>query len=961
MKKYDPKTLEPKWQQIWAETKLYEVDNDAQNKEYVLDMFPYPSGAGLHIGHVRNFSISDTYARYQRQHGKRVLHPMGWDAFGLPAENYAIKTGTAPQISTKQNTDNFRRQMQTLGFSYDWSREIDTSAPEYYRWTQWIFLQLFEMGLAYQAENLQWWCETDQTVLANEQVEAGKCWRCGNPVTKKPLKQWFFKITDYADQLLDGLDDLDWPEKIKLMQRNWIGRSVGAEISFELLDASFEKKIDVFTTRIDTLGGATFLVVSPELANTWLEAGWQADDEVKKYILDSLKKAEIDRQDTAKEKTGVNTGLNAVNPLTKTNIPVVVADYVLGGYGTGAIMAVPAHDERDYEFAQKFKMPIVEVIEPVLTQTTGSATFRHNEPAQDSHGVIALIKHWSQDKYIGLSWPDAGWGTLLTGGIDEGLTAEQTVRKEILEETGFRNIKVLRQIGTIHSKYYHEPKKANRFGHAPTFYVELENGERDQVSEDEKQKHEIKWLTKAELEGFLTATSHAQAVKMFEGQVYNGEGILKNSGDFSGQESALAREKMTTKFGRERVNYKMRDWLISRQRYWGAPIPIIHCPKDGAVAVPADQLPVELPELKDFQPSGDGRSPLAKVKDWLEVGCPKCGGPAQRETDTMDTFACSSWYFLRFINPHDDVQAWNKNDVDAWLPVDTYIGGAEHAVLHLLYARFWTKALRDSGHLNFDEPFKSLRNQGLILASDGRKMSKSLGNVIDPLDLINEGYGADALRLYELFIGPYDQTVAWNPNGIDGTKRFLNRVYAIVQEHLSQDSGFRIQDSESSLETALAIATNKTIKKVTVDLESYGFNTAVAAMMELVNEMYKLKVDLPLGSDAWRDNFKLLVQILAPFAPHITEELWQQLDGEGSVHISTWPAWDENLVKDDLVTIVLQVNGKVRSQIEIEAGASEDAVKKLAAADENLNRHLQGKTVIKTIFVPDKLVNYVVK
>lgn len=810
MKKYDPKTLEPKWQKVWAETQTYEASEEpGREKAYVIDMFPYPSGAGLHVGHVRNFSISDTYALYQRQRGKNVLRTVGFDAFGLPTENYAIKTGISPQKATADNIKIFKNQLERLGMSYDWSRQVVTSDSAYYKWTQWIFLKLFEDGLAYQKENLQWWCEHDQTVLADEQVVNGRCWRCENPVVKKSLKQWFFKITDYAERLLDGLDNLDWPEKIKLMQRNWIGRSVGAEVEFKLRgigrQAEDKHAVTAFTTRIDTLGGATFLVVSPELANSWVEAGWQASDDVKKYILEALKRSEIDRQDTAKEKTGVNAGLTAVNPLTKKEIPVWVADYVLGGYGTGAIMAVPAHDERDYEFAKKFELPI---------------------------------------------------------------------------------------------------KEAVKGGEVP----------------------------------------------------YPGEGQLVNSGEFDGISSFEAREKMTAKFGTEKVNYKMRDWLISRQRYWGAPIPVIHCGQCGAVPVPEDQLPVELPELESYEPAGDGRSALAAASDWLNVDCPKCGGRAERETDTMDGYACSSWYFLRYTDPHNDKAAFSKDKADYWLPVDVYVGG-DHAVAHLLYARFWTMFLHDHGFVEAAEPFKGLRYNGYILAPDGRKMSKSYGNVVDPNDLINAGYGADALRMYELFIGPYEQTVAWNPNGIDGTKRFLNRVWALVQEH----SEAKDSDGNSTLETALSAATHKTIKKVTADLEKFGFNTAIAAQMELVNEMYKLKTKLPLGNLAWRDNLKLLVQILAPFAPHITEELWRDLGGTGSVHGSSWPAWDENLVKDDLVTVVLQVNGKVRAQIEVETGADEKAVMALANEDGNLRRHLDGKHIVKTIFVPDKLVNFVIK
>ena len=815
MKRYDPKSIEPKWQEYWEKTNLYKAVEDPSKKDdkaYVIDMFPYPSGAGLHVGHVRNFSISDTYALYLRQRGRNVLRTVGFDAFGLPTENYAIKTGVSPQEATAQNIKNFKTQLKKLGMSYDWSREVVTTDPDYYRWTQWIFLQLYKNGLAYQKENPQWWCEHDQTVLADEQVVNGKCWRCENPVVKKSLKQWFFKITEYADDLLEGLDDLDWPEKIKSMQRNWIGKSVGAEIEFNIKSESVgseKHKIKVFTTRADTLGGATFLVVSPELANSWISIGWKPGDKVKEYIDSSMKRSEIERQETDRSKTGVDTGMHAINPITDEKMPVWVADYVLGGYGTGAIMAVPAHDQRDYDFAKEFNLPIVEVVESI--------------------------------------------------------------------------------------------------------------GDED---------------------------------------IYTGEGKLINSGKYDGLESSEAREKITSELGEEKVNYKMRDWLISRQRYWGAPIPVIHCEKCGVVPVPEDQLPVELPHVESYAPSGDGRSALATAPDWLHVDCPECGGKAERETDTMDGYACSSWYFLRYTDANNDKEAFAKDKADYWMPVDIYVGG-DHAVAHLLYARFWNMFFNDQKMVDIREPFKGLRYNGYILAEDGTKMSKSKGNVVDPVDLINQGYGADSVRMYELFIGPYEQDSNWNPTGIDGCKRFLNRVYTLVQEHLEAKSNSKPGDA--TLETALAGVTHKTLKKVTVDTEKFSFNTAIAAMMEAVNEMYRLKVDLPVGSSEWDQNLKILVLMLAPYAPHITEELWQQLGEFESVHISAWPEFNPDLVQEEIITIVLQINGKVRASIEVPANATEDEISKLAQGNENIIRHLEGKELIKSIYVAGKLVNFVVK
>ena len=815
MKRYDPKSIEPKWQENWEKTNLYKAVEDPSRKEdkaYVIDMFPYPSGAGLHVGHVRNFSISDTYALYLRQRGRNVLRTVGFDAFGLPTENYAIKTGISPQEATAQNVENFRTQLKKLGMSYDWSREVITTDPSYYRWTQWIFLQLFKNGLAYQKENPQWWCEHDQTVLADEQVINGRCWRCENPVVKKSLKQWFFKITAYADDLLEGLDDLDWPEKIKTMQRNWIGKSVGAEIDFKLKNVQGHEddkfNVKVFTTRADTLGGATFLVISPELADQWIDNGWDASKEVKDYVESSMKRSEIERQETDRSKTGVDTGIHAINPISNAKMPVWVADYVLGGYGTGAIMAVPAHDQRDYDFAKQFDLPIVEVVE----------------------------------------------------------------------------------------------------------------GEK-------------------------------------EGDVYTGEGKLINSGKYDGIQSSEAREKITVELGEEKINYKMRDWLISRQRYWGAPIPVIHCEKCGVVPVPEHQLPVELPQVKSYAPSGDGRSALATATDWLHVDCPECGGKAERETDTMDGYACSSWYFLRYTDANNDKVAFSKEKADYWMPVDVYVGG-DHAVAHLLYARFWNMFLNDRKMVDVREPFKGLRYNGYILAEDGTKMSKSKGNVVDPVDLIDQGYGADSVRMYELFIGPYEQDSNWNPTGIDGCKRFLNRVFTLVQEHIDAKGSAA---GDSALETALASATHKALKKVTVDTEKFSFNTAIAAMMEAVNEMYKLKVDLPVGSIEWDQNIKILVLMLAPYAPHLAEELWQQLGETESVHISQWPEFNPDLVQDEIITIVLQINGKVRASIEVPADSTQDEISKLAQGNENIVRHLEGKELVKTIYVAGKLVNFVVK
>ena len=809
MQRYNPKELEPKWQDQWEASKLYKTSDDSDKpKRYVLEYFPYPSGAAMHVGHVRNYTIGDAIARHSRMLGNNVLHPMGWDAFGLPAENFAIKNKISPRVAIDQNTERFKKQLRQMGFSYDWSREIDSTNPNYYKWTQWLFLMLFKKGLAYQQESLQWWCEVDKTVLANEQVESGKCWRCGNEVSKKLLKQWFFKITDYADRLLEDLEDLDWSDSIKAMQRNWIGRSKGAEVDFKI--ENHDAALKVFTTRPDTLFGATFMVLAPEhkLVNeiTTADQKQSVDD----YVKQAQNRSDIERQDTNREKTGVFTGAYAINPVNEAKVPIWIADYVLTGYGTGAIMAVPAHDERDWEFAKKFDIDIIRVIK--------------NDTPDD--------------------------------------------------------------------------------------------------------------------------------------QVSTGEGIMENSGKYDGQPSSEAREKIVSdlakdKLAKEVVNYKMRDWLISRQRYWGAPIPIIHCPTDGAVAVEDSDLPVLLPEMDSYEPSGDGRSPLARAKDFVKVQCPKCGADAERETDTMDGFACSSWYFLRFADPHNDKAPFDSSKTDKWLPVDDYIGGAEHAVMHLLYARFWTKVMYDEKLINFNEPFKSLRNQGMILAPDGNKMSKSKGNTIEPDSLIEQGYGADCIRIMELFIGPWDQAVSWSIEGVGGCFRFLQRYWTLVQEYSETDGG---TDESKELPKVM----HATIKKISVDLEKLNFNTAIAGLMECVNELYRIKAKDNFKSQEWQWVLETLTQLLAPFAPHITEEVWQQLGQEESVHLSKWPAYDEKILVEDQVTIVVQVNGKVRGSIVVAKDASEDQVLEQAKADEKIAKYLENQEVKKTIFVPNKLVSFVI-
>ncbi len=1452
MQRYNPKDIEQKWQDKWAADQTYKAAEDpSKPKKYILEYFPYPSGAAMHVGHVRNYTIGDVMARYNRMQGFNVLHPMGWDGFGLPAENFAIKNQISPRVAIEQNTKRFKEQLTQMGFSYDWSREINSTDPGYYRWTQWFFLLLYRKGLAYQKESPQWWCPVDKTVLANEQVEAGLCWRCGNRVEKKMLKQWFFKITDYADRLSDDLDNVDWSDAIKAMQRNWIGKSKGAQIDFRIADDP-QEAITVFTTRPDTLYGATFMVLSPEHPLVDTITTEEQREVVAGYQKEAQAKSDVERQETNREKTGVFTGAYAINPANNERIPIWIADYVLMGYGTGAIMAVPAHDERDHAFAQKFNLPIVRVVnpssirddaremtdfikkrkvvafvendkaeiltinwgkmggrltiggtqegdeapeatalrevteetgyddlevvevgdetyyykyfafskqeaheiettfvhvrlksdsrreqsldesekdnftvewvsreqadheiveplhrygfekfvngtcyhgegimvnsgpydgmassevrerivadlstpagtsdrvrfavdgtkdileiamehpellygvtfialspnhplaagtklrsgedgaftgeyvlsplsgaqipvwfaayvdtdtnnggmraavpahnnqdyefarrhklpvravvardfgkplpdckqvegvvvivydrstgtyldlyndnvhmswlvsggrdgnetfeqaairelaeeagitkyerlvslgqpvysyyyndnkksnrrslgynylaivngvetssqkleahenfslkwvereeltdgiaatgggvehwldainkaasyvetlesgeewsdmpydgegimthsrvydglsrdeartrivadltannprnpaqveyvdndqsgerEPVFTQIEGESAVRPELPFVERDAVLAVVKHWKEDTYLSLKWHRVDWDTLITGGIEAGQTAEEAAICEIREETGYQHPVLKRNLGMAHAKFFHNPKNENRFAHFDCMYFELADGEREEPSAEEQANHTAIWVTKEEM----------NQLRLPGTQWYMWNKLI---GDVVADTNPVAREV---------TNYKIRDWLISRQRYWGAPIPMIHCPKDGIVPVPEDQLPVRLPELEKFEPSGDGRSPLANVPEFVHVTCPECGGPAERETDTMDGFACSSWYFLRFADPHNDKEPFARDKADFWLPVDDYIGGAEHAVMHLLYARMWTKVMFDEGMIDFDEPFTKLRNQGMILAPDGRKMSKSYGNTIEPGELIEQGYGADSIRIMELFIGPWNQMANWSVEGMGGAFRFLQRIWTLVQEYNE------VTEHPGAVSDDLNRAVHKTIRKVTEEMETMGFNTSIASLMETVNQLYRLKAADNYAAANWGDNLTILVQLIAPFAPHIAEELWAQLGCEGSVHASQWPVYDEKYLVSDMVTIVVQVNGKVRAELALPVAADESAVLAAAQADPKVQTYVTGKEIRKTVYVPGKLLSIVI-
>ncbi|HSX07659.1 MAG TPA: leucine--tRNA ligase [Candidatus Saccharimonadales bacterium] len=957
MKRYNPKEIEPKWQKQWAESNIYQASEDASKpKRYILEYFPYPSGSSMHVGHVRNYAIGDALARYARQRGYNVLHPMGWDAFGLPAENYAIKTGISPKQAIVENTGKFKQQLTQMGFSYDWSREFASSDPEYYRWTQWFFLLLHKRGLAYRQESLQWWCPVDKTVLANEQVEAGRCWRCGSEVEKKALKQWFFKITEYADRLEKDLDDVNWSDSIKSMQRNWIGRSKGAEINF-VVDG-VEQPVTVFTTRPDTIYGATFLVLAPEhpLVSRIVKPEHRA--QVENYLAKTRSKSDIERQETNREKTGVFTGAYVVNPANDQKIPVWVADYVLAGYGTGAIMAVPAHDERDYEFAKKFELPVVPVLSPVFNEYLPKAV--------DRPSAIVVCRDPETDTYCVLDWRGKfkpGWPG---GGINEGESIEQGAAREFREETGYTDFTIDQQLPAATSTYYTDAYEPLQRSIRHIFTATLHSRKQEPIDRDdyEKDAYDIMWLTKEEVLARLEDGWKAAAEFAFGLPIHIGEGVMINSGPYDNAPSQEAREKIVADLAdkgvaKERVNYKMRDWLISRQRYWGAPIPMIHCESCGTVPVPEDQLPVQLPEVESFEPSGDGRSPLARVPEFVNTTCPKCDGKAERETDTMDGFACSSWYFLRFADPHNTEKPFDPTKIKQWLPVDDYIGGAEHAVMHLLYARMWTKVMQDEGLIDFGEPFKTLRNHGMILAPDGQKMSKSKGNVIAPDNLIEQGYGADAIRIMELFIGPWNQVASWSVEGMGGAFRFLQRVWGLVQE-FNEMAGQQLGEQQP-YERELQKVTHRTIKKVTEDLETLSFNTAVASMMEAVNDLYKVKQqDHYANTYAWRFALESLLQLLAPFAPHIAEELWGQLGHSQSIHASEWPSYDEKYLASDTMTVVVQVNGKLRAQLQVATGAAEADITAAAKENEKVQSALNGSEPKKIIYVPGKLVNFVI-
>ncbi len=962
MKKYNPSQIEKKWQAYWEANQIFAAQDDSsKQKKYVLVEFPFISGAGLHMGHLRSYTAADVLSRYYRMNNHEVMYPIGWDAFGLPAENYAIKHGVAPAISTAENINNIRKQCKELGLSFDWAREVDTSDPSYYKWTQWIFLQFYKAGLAYEATGLINWCPKDKTGLANEEVVNGKCERCGTVVEKKELRQWYLKITAYAEKLLEGLKNLpEWPEPVKLQQANWIGKSTGAEIEFEL---NFKKnpadndrrgpdgksaRIPVFTTRADTIFGATYLVLAPEHPWVTLATDDNHDvllnkDEVKKYVEQAKKKDEIERSSEGKDKTGVELqGVKAINPANGEEIPMWVADYVLGGYGTGAIMAVPAHDERDFEFATKFNLPIVQVVAPHEIDPIN--TPREGKENTVRHIIHALVKHPDKDEIITLRWKKQPWHTFIIGGVEGEENAIDAAKREIYEETGYKNLKFVKQMPyQVIAEFFAAHKDVNRKAFADVVFFELENLSKDEVSAEEADNHDIEWLPIKDLHKLWPVSELTHITKwLAHGDApYVGEGLIMNSGEFNDLSVKEAMTVMAEKFGKPTVQYKLRDWVFSRQRYWGEPIPIVHCEKCGVVPVPEDQLPLLLPEVEKYEPTGTGESPLAAIDEWVNTTCPNCKGPAKRETNTMPQWAGSSWYFLRYTDPQNDKEFASQDKLKNWMPVDVYFGGMEHTTLHLLYSRFWNIFLHDQGLVPVSEPYTKRMPHGIILAADGEKMSKSKGNFVNP-DEIVKNHGADTARMYELFLGPHGAAVTWNDQGIIGVARFLERVWYWIH-HAKQVE----QDSEQ-VERAL----HGLIKKITDDIENFSYNTAVSSFMEFHNSIK----DEPVSIEA----MKAVIKLLYPFTPHVAEEMFEILGGKGSVQVQAWPKYDLSKLVAQTANIVVQVNGRVRDNLEMPVGSSEADVTDSAMKSEKVVAAMAGSETKRVVYVQDKILNIVV-
>ena len=956
MKSYNHKSIEKKWQNFWKKKGVYKTENKSSRKKFfILDMFPYPSGEGLHVGHPKGYIATDIISRMKRMNGYNVLHPMGFDAFGLPAENYAIKTKTNPIVSVSKNIKRYKKQLEILGFDYDWSREVNTTDPKFYKWTQWIFLKLLEKGLAYESFEPINWCPSCKTGLANEDVEDGKCERCGTIVVKKPMRQWVLKITDYADRLLDDLDlkdkdgnfILDWPESIKESQRNWIGRSEGAEIVFKVESQKFkfQDEIKIFTTRPDTLFGVTYVVLSPELFLQKIESKkWQIENlkDVLEYTESIKNKSEIDRTDRKKEKTGVLIkGLVAINPADSSSIAVWVSDYVLSDYGTGAVIGVPAHDQRDFEFANKYNLPIKQVIAPRLIDEKNPHI--KGKEVVYRRSIIAILRNPKTNEVLCLKWKKQPWTTFVMGGIDEGESPTDAAKREILEETGYKDIKFVKLLCEAQSEFFANHKDVNRIAHTYNILFDIVSDKKENVSDSEKNIHDAFWTPIKSLNRESITHSEIDLIleRMEKDVPILEDGILCNSGNFNKLSSEKAKKEITRFVNGKWVKkYKLRDWVFSRQRYWGEPIPVFHDKDGNVLGVNEKDLPVVLPKVKSYEPTGTGQSPLADIKSWTLVKSKE--GLLNRETNTMPQWAGSSWYYLRYMDPQNNKEMVSKKYERYWNYVDLYVGGAEHATRHLIYARFWHKFLFDIGIVSNKEPFKKLQSVGLILAEDGRKMSKRFGNVVNP-DNIVDLYGADTLRVYEMFMGPFADSIKWDTKSIIGCRRFLEKIWKLY----SKISKNKITDLQADS------ILNKTIIKVTDDISAMRFNTAISSLMILVN-FFESRESVS------KDNFQKLVLLLSPFAPHISEELWQMLGNKKTIVKSPWPKADNKKIQNDLVKIVVQVNGKVRGILDTIPISDQKKILDLAIKDENIYKWFKEKEIKKIIYVENKVLNVII-
>ncbi len=991
--KYIPADIEAKWQEKWKSDNTFSPDiKAAKNPYFNLMMFPYPSAEGLHVGNMYAFTGADVYAKFQRMQGKDVLEPIGLDGFGIHSENYALKVGRHPKEQAEIAEKNFYRQMRSIGNSFDWNRTVETYDPNYYKWTQWLFVTLFKAGLAYRDTALVNWCPKDMTVLSDEQVIEGCCERCGTKVEKKNLEQWFFRITKYADRLLKNIDGLDWSNKVKIAQTNWIGKSEGAEVNFRVQGTEDSYDLKVFTTRPDTLYGATFMVIAPEhaLAQQVVNGKWSManGNEVKKYIESVKDKTDIERTGEGKEKTGVDSGLTAINPVNGEALPIWIADYVLSGYGTGAIMAVPAHDTRDFEFAKKYNLPIKQVIMPENGNPNPTETRRDG-------GAGVIFDPKTQKYAVFLSPIRNNFIGLFSGGTEEGEDEERGVLREVTEESGLHNFKYVEKISQAFAHFYSGGRKSYRSAKASGYLVILEDTDLLPPKHEEHEKFQLVWRTPEEilenwyayedLEGIrhwerFLKQGVARAIELgydktrktseFNTSSYDGKGILINSGEWNGfntpQDMGKVLEDLENrKIGFRKSNFHLRDWLISRQRYWGPPIPMIFCSScqkkgkaevegmEGWFTVPEEQLPVLLPDVEDWKPMGTGKAPLANHPEFYKTTCPSCGGEAERETDVSDTFLDSSWYFLRYPSSDIATAPFDIETTRKWLPVNMYIGGAEHSVLHLLYSRFVTMVLSDLGYLSFEEPFSTFFAHGLII-KDGAKMSKSKGNVVVPDEYIGK-YGADTLRTYLMFIGPYSDGGDFRDSGIEGMNRFLRKVWKLLSPSSSENT-------QMTAERTMMM--HKTIQGVTKDIFEFGYNTAIAKLMEWYNYLnQEVRVN---NQELSREEVEVYLKLIAPFAPHLSEELWQALGdrkqgtGFSSIHLSSWPEFDEKHLISSSIVIPIQINGKRRGEIEIQKEKMKEQKEVEANATKAIAKHLEGQTIKKVIYVPGKIINFVI-